>query len=203
MRVNIERKEIGQYEFPSGVRKRAIEVEYSGITIRCAKRINHKKQALAIDDILRLISLIPKKIRTVLKAIELDEGRNPDDAYWAETYNLKGFRAFAMSGRGSITFFQNQGFKNAKSTEDAKQYAIPAGLHEVGHNLAISAFSSSMPPTEWIQEANRTNSYVSSYASVSPAEDFAETFVMYILQPGKLDSESYNIRREIMERIVR
>ncbi|MCA9793523.1 MAG: hypothetical protein KC910_17050, partial [Candidatus Eremiobacteraeota bacterium] len=54
-------------------------------------------------------SQIPEHLRGQAQTVVIENGRNPADASWAETYHIPGFTSAATAGDGTITFWNGVG----------------------------------------------------------------------------------------------
>ncbi len=61
-------------------------------------------------------------------------------------------------------------------------------FHEIGHFVFFLAIGSRIKK-RWVTEVFPSSPCVTAYASVSPWEDFAETYAYYVLHPGDLEKE--------------
>lgn len=120
---------------------------------------------------------LPKTLRALSqKTIAFVNYANPDDAYWQQIYT-NFTRSLATSGE-EITFYQNGGVSN-ETLRDAY-------MHEIAHNIDLDLlggkrFSESSAYADIMSADNKTNGLVSPtlYGRNSPAEDFAESVMMY------------------------
>jgi hypothetical protein len=75
----------------------------------------------------KLVGEVPREILDHTNQIRVVRGQDEKyDRYWEKRYNIPGFKAAAMGGGGSITFF------------GGKPYTDGALFHEVAHNLYVN-----------------------------------------------------------------
>lgn len=123
-----------------------------------------------------LYDQIPLRLRGVLKTIEINNGRNPQDEYWEKTYNMKGFLSAATGGEGQIHFWN--GHRNM--WDDTFHHEVG---HLVGQRLSTK---NTMWPDGWEDAIAADGKTVTDYSKASPAEDFAESWSAYTrLKAGK------------------
>lgn len=123
-----------------------------------------------------LYDQMPQRLRGVLKTIEINNGANPQDAYWEQTYNMKGFVS-AATGGGEVIHFWN-GDRNM--WDDVFHHEVG---HLVGQRLSTK---NTMWPDGWEEAIAADGKTVTDYSKASPAEDFAESWSTYTrLKAGK------------------
>lgn len=123
-----------------------------------------------------LYDQVPARLRGVLKTVDIEDGANPQDAYWAETYKMPNFVSAASASQGVTHFWNGQ-----RSLWDDTFH------HEFGHSLgqALST-KNGFTPDGW-EEAIASDAVTpTDYSKASPAEDFAESWSAYIrVKEGK------------------
>lgn len=127
------------------------------------------------------LSQVPGALACSVKTIEVKDGPNPQDAYWAQQYNMPGFRSAATGGSGTITFYN--GTDNLLNPTMGQNYFH----HEYGHNIG-QRFSSDreLVPDNWETAVREDGEVATNYAKSSPSEAFAEAWATYQdLQSGK------------------
>jgi len=58
-------------------------------------------------------------------------------------------------------------------------------FHEIGHHVYFKIITQQLK-MRWVKEICRNDKFITEYASRNAAEDFAETYVSYLLNPDKL-----------------
>jgi hypothetical protein len=112
---------------------------------------------------------VPEAILKSTRQIVFTDQRNQSDAYWEERYNIPGFESAATGGDGSIVVYSGRGMSRGTLA------------HEAGHNMATKKWNTTTPPTtSKFAQAALHEGAVSSYASASSAEDFAESVRLYV-----------------------
>lgn len=147
----------------------------------------------ALDEITNYYSQQPENVRGAVHTINIEEGQNPADDYWAEEYDIPDFTSAATGGGGQINFWNGTRYLG----EDVFD-------HEFGHNVgnavrneqneesnplqdyvnrfkdALSGDAASQNvPRGYSEAANSDNNSVSDYGDNAIAEDFAETYQAY------------------------
>lgn len=77
-------------------------------------------------------------------------------------------------------------------------------FHELGHHVYFKVISQSLK-MRWVKKISRNDKHISKYASRNAAEDFAETYASYLLEPDKLKNIplKYNfIRKHIFKDVA-
>ena len=133
------------------------------------------QDAWEVAQAFHLWAMIPVPLRSALKTITVADGPNPTDAYWAEAYKNPEFTSAATGGNGATNFWHGTKFMK-------EEYF----LHEFGHVLGQTySTSNALIPDGWADAMAADNRTVTRYGENSPAEDFAESFMVYLkLQKG-------------------
>jgi len=166
LRVVGEEEDLGDYSFSSGVTARA---DRRMVEIR-GRRLPMILPNREDDFGIRLIALItaqdglgpvPPHHIVLIRRIVLDPGERPDAA--ADT----GYD-------GTVTLY----WRSANGGREAQRIMI----HEVGHLVSFQA-STTSPDfwTRWQQAAREDDAAVSVYGTTNQLEDFAETYLMFIV----------------------
>ncbi|MDB5098843.1 MAG: hypothetical protein JWM80_3264 [Cyanobacteria bacterium RYN_339] len=129
-----------------------------------------ERETWAVAQAFQLRTEIPAAMRGALKQVKIEPGANPMDAQWAETYHTPGFKSAATGGNGQTTFWSG--------TENLQEEYF---LHEFGHVLGQTySTKNTMVPDGWEDAIAADPTTVTDYAKSSPAEDFAESFWVYL-----------------------
>lgn len=140
---------------------------------------------------------VPAEHRGVLRGVQLVEGANPKDAYWAEQYNTPGFVSGATGGMGGITVWNGQTPKPTTVAHEFGHNVDPhlGGLAGMGSDspqweavASLDAVSSSAWSgkyvetrlTEFVKPVHLGEGGVTSYGNNSPGEDFAESVRLWL-----------------------
>jgi hypothetical protein len=120
--------------------------------------------------------LDPEIFAKSLKNIYLFNESNPHDFYWAQKYNMPGFKSFMTGGNNGILMWEiekNFDMKYATSREQLHSSIT----HEFGHCVGRTFDSQKAFPSEWRDYTARTG-WTSSYSreTRSLAENFADSF---------------------------
>jgi hypothetical protein len=128
------------------------------------------RESWAVAQAFHLWAEIPPAMRGVLHQVRIEPGANPQDEEWAKTYNSPGFKSAATGGNGQTTFWSG--------TDNLQEEYF---LHEFGHVLGQTYSSkNAMTPDGWDEAIAADNAVPTDYAKSSPAEDFAESFWLYL-----------------------
>lgn len=127
----------------------------------------------------------PPHLRDALEQVVIENGGNPQDPYWEEEYDIPGFTSAATGGNGTITFYHgtrniNQDIfdhemghlagEKIEGEQDSWLDRIIDEVTDAPHNV----------PEGWEDAAREDGNHVSDYATNSSAEDFAETYQVYL-----------------------
>lgn len=156
--------------------KKVYEVTLDGgasFQVRLPEKMGAKSNT--IGEIADYVSQTPKGLRPAVDTVTVQEGANPQDAYWAKQYNMPGFTSAATGGGGNVTFWHGTKYLNRDTMN-----------HEMGHNIAqatninkgVRTADLNIPPG-WAKAASEDKKRVSKYASAHIDEDFAETWRAY------------------------
>ena len=140
------------------------------------------------------------------KDIYVVDYRNPKDAYWEETYKIKGFRSYATGGK-DITFYAYK--------EHDPDYVTRTLCHEGGHfvDTTIGRESNGSLSERWAKAAeddieksgeNAVSDYAKNVLEAQPGnyvEDFADSCADYIVMHGDFAKRFPN-RTEILKDII-
>ena len=142
----------------------------------------------AVEEIAKLTDYYtqtPEHLRDSLKQVVVENGRNPNDEYWAEVYDIPGFTSGATGGNGTMTFYH--GTKNiVQALFDHEMGHIAGQKSEGEQDQWLDGFfewitgAPQNVPEGWQEAAKKDGNHVSDYATKSPSEDFAETYRFYI-----------------------
>ncbi|WP_257457752.1 putative zinc-binding metallopeptidase [Archangium lipolyticum] len=172
--------DVKDFDFRSGKAdaiKYEVEVDGKKIPVYMPKTPDKSAGVIhSIDEVAKGLAALPASSRALVKQVVVDGKQNPDDAYWARTYNDPNFRSYMTAGaEGSITVYPSQ----TKMTQD---YLDGTMIHETGHTLSMQKWGSQDSDKRWDdwKAAAKSDGLVASgYAKASPGEDFAETLLIY------------------------
>lgn len=131
-----------------------------------------------LDDVANALASLPAQSRERIERVDVNPQGNPDDAYWAEKYDMPGFRSYMTAGaEGVVSIYPSEGHAPG-------QDSLNGGLsHEVGHIVS----GQDMDEPEWAAWETAMagdGQSVSDYADSSRGEDFAETYTLYMSVVG-------------------
>lgn len=155
------------------------------------------------------IKSIPIELKSLLKRINIENERNPNDLYWRIAYSSNHNSAAACSQEeGIIYIYQYENneidFLNQNITSMYRTLT-----HELGHaydyhyasewGVETRTISSSQLWLDAMKKNRELNSWVSvsEYGANDPREDFAETIFYYLLGTDYLDKFLY--RKKLLD----
>lgn len=123
-----------------------------------------------------LVAQVPARHVKTLKTVIIHNGPNPQDEYWAKTYNWPGFSSGATASMGVIHFWNG----NRNMSDDTFH-------HEFGHLLGQRlSKDNGYVPEGWEDAIKADAKAPTSYSGASPTEDFAESWAMFMrVKAGK------------------
>jgi hypothetical protein len=140
--------------------------------------------AFEVGEAIVLLSQIPGPLRPVLHEMAIDNGSDPDDPTFAKQFGLASFTSAATGGNAGMTFWHGD-----------NNLAPGVFFHEFGHSLG-QQFSTkhTMVPDGWEEAIAKDGRTVTEYAKTDADEDFAETWMTYLLirngQPPRLGPQT-------------
>lgn len=157
----------------------------------------------ALRDVVNTLQSLPPESLTSVQAIVMNPVKNPDDAWFAQQFNMPGFTS-AMTAGGSDR--QIHVYPSTTVTASLQSF-----VHEVGHLVSIDAFGSvdsSTPGWDvWRNAVANDVISVSRYATEKTHEDFAETYSLYMSSKGTPRHDEYRAlmpsRFAILDEIAR
>jgi hypothetical protein len=157
-----------------------------------------------IQDIAKALATVPAESLEFVKGVDVDPGQNPDDAYWATTYNTPGFRSYMVSGPdGRISVFP-------QDESIPQEYVDSSLIHETGHVFSLGTWGTTHDSEGWKRwgaAADNDDSHVSNYARDSIDEDFAETVTLYAEVKGTPEEANarklYSNRFDIIDELIK
>lgn len=178
-----------------------------GIKYNIPSNIDKSKQNLTVFDINKIISTMPKKLRSVVKEVNIYDTKNPLDPFWTIAYNKANFVSAATGGSSRINIYSPSSLGNRSSSffnrflgKDISDTIFKTIYHESGHCFddSLNKISNSI---EWEQAISEDISAPSSYCKASKSEDFAESIAFYILNREEF-SKNFPNRAKILDRIL-
>ncbi|MGE0495356.1 MAG: hypothetical protein AB7S38_39485 [Vulcanimicrobiota bacterium] len=125
-------------------------------------------------------SQIPEHLRGQAQTVIIENGRNPADASWAETYGIPGFTSAATAGGGTITFWNGVGNLTEQTFNHEMGHLIGERRTPAERQLEQQFGPWGRWPRGWEQAAQADGNHVSEYATHATAEDFAESWAHYL-----------------------
>jgi len=137
-----------------------------------------KQHAVKIGLVVALIDRLPAYHLTQLREITYDPRQltiqNPDERLGHTLLSAKG------------VYLQHKRMVAIFDTEDQAVFRHTL-YHEIGHHVYFVVIGQELKHT-WVTAICRYDSFITDYASVNAAEDFAESYVNYLLAPNELMS---------------
>lgn len=137
----------------------------------------------SVNDVVTSLRSLPDLGRRQIREVQLNPSPNPQDVIWQHTPGYSPTHvSFMTSGSDRIVriFPQPVTLSAPVSTESIRTGSM---LHEAGHVISESAWGRDSHGARWRRWRNAMASdrlTVSRYARASPADDFAETWAVYI-----------------------
>jgi hypothetical protein len=130
-----------------------------------------------LEQVAQGLAALPASSRALVKQVDVDPARNPDDAYFAQRFDEPDLRSYMSAGAaGIITLYPTQEPQSQSTLDNAL-------IHETGHILSQQAWGNGTNPDSrwdtWRTASQNDGILASRYAAESPGEDFSETLVIY------------------------
>jgi hypothetical protein len=151
-----------------------------------------QQETQKLQDIASQLRRLPPEAVTHIHAIIINPEANPEDAQWAERFNIPGLQS-CMSAR--------EGTHDVTVYIDDLSRAVQQFTHEVGHFVAEAFFGEATNKSAlgkwdaWIAAQESDVVSVSQYAKKSEGEDFAETYSLYMTTKN---TDRHDIFRNLM-----
>jgi hypothetical protein len=145
-----------------------------------------------IGEVVDILSRGPEQVRRMVKEVHVNPGRNPEDSYWAKQpgYAKKDFRSYMTAGAdGIVDIYPSPNPHNADS-------ARTSIAHESGHTVSQKLWGDNTKNQGWKpwRDAMKSdNLSPSTYGKSSPAEDFAESWALFMEVRGRPREEELRI----------
>lgn len=137
-----------------------------------------KTQTFTIDEIEDAVARLPAASRDVAEDVTMNPVVNPEDAYWAATYNSPDFHSFMTAdAAGHITIYPS-----VDGTKESQDYASGTMIHETGHTWGYKRWGTDTTKGGWLAWRAAMAKDVASpsgYATQDITEDLAETIQVY------------------------
>jgi hypothetical protein len=135
----------------------------------------------SIEDTTRALAMLPVASRALVKEVSLDPVRNPQDEFWARTYNQPNFSSYMTCGaQGHVDVYPTSGPSDFK-------YMADTMVHETGHAWSNAKWGDDGQADAWKgwREAIAKDGIPpSEYAMNAPEEDVAESTALYLAMKG-------------------
>lgn len=136
---------------------------------------------------------LPENLSRHTRQVVFSVQANKNDAYWKVQYNNPHHVSIATGGDGSIVVYRGDKIDRGNLT------------HEMGHNLAMAKYGSTMPPalSDFGKAATSGEKPTSDYGRNSRDEDFAESVQDYLKFNHSNMLSSHPRRAEVIGRLMR
>jgi len=177
--------EVADYNFRSGkatALKYEVEIGGKKIPVYMPKNPDGKIGKFpTIDEVAKGLASLPESSRKLVTSVNVNPGKNPDDAMWAG--KLKNFSGSYMTAypSGQVDVYPT---KNTIS----QSYLDGTMIHETGHTLSAQKWgdddSKGAGWKSWKDAMAADKNQVSDYGSNNPSEDFSEALQQYMTYKG-------------------
>lgn len=171
-----------QFEFPgdtsaSAATKYIAQVAGRKVPVYMPTSVPAGQSVPSVQQIAAALGAVPAKQLDSVQQVVVSPNANPNDAYWAQQYNMPGFQSAATGGASGLTFYPQ-----SHSWDQA--FVDSTAIHEGGHAYSAALWSDPAVKAKWQAAIVSDDLAPSTYAEASPAEDFSESLVMYSLSKG-------------------
>lgn len=152
-----------------------------------------KQKIISIKEISRAIEILPDNHLQGLRVVIYDPEKKIKKL---DRFKYFFFRRFHPTRRFSIGEYLNKGIVIYEF--DSKKLFYEILYHEIGHYVFYRIIGAKLK-NEWIEKISPNSNYVSNYALKTTREDFAETYMHFILYGNILRGnikEKYNFMNE-------
>ena len=181
---------VTRFEFSSGTKPaRYYEIDIDGRTVRVLESAQPHDPKLFLhtpDDVRRALEMMPKQARDQIKEIQIDSERSRWDPHWQREFKNPNHRSYmtADSANGVVSVHPTEG-------RAPVEHMASSLVHEAGHidsfrrwtpfhsDDAKHRITADPQWTPWKDAMTNDRVAASSYAKNNPAEDFAESYVLY------------------------
>ncbi|MDF0606977.1 hypothetical protein HZU77_015195 [Neisseriaceae bacterium TC5R-5] len=126
------------------------------------------------EQVAAALGTVPAKQLETIKQMTINPVQNPDDAYWAQQYNMPDFSSGATGGNNGVTFYPSRGKWSQNSLDSTM-------IHESDHTYSQVLWANLAEKERWKNIVKSDKNTPSNYAEASVEEDFSESLVMYSL----------------------
>lgn len=144
----------------------------------------------SIDEVAKGLAALPEQNRNLVKSVQINPDRNPDDTYWEKQYNTPGFRSYMTAGAdGQVDIYPT-------TTKIAQEYVDKSMIHETGHIWSGQNWGNDNDKRwdDWNKAIKSDPGIASKYAKSSSSEDFSEALVIYQLVRGTPAEAGYRLQ---------
>ena len=135
-----------------------------------------EQNIVSVDEVVAAVARLPDAHLVGLKELVYDPNRT-----FLEQVD---YRQWFHVARSKGTFVQNHRKIMVFDFDSSAQFHHIL-YHEIGHYVFYLVLDSKIKK-RWVTELYPNSQHVSDYASRNASEDFAESYAMYLLQPGVL-----------------
>jgi len=176
--------EVANYAFASGnapALKYQVEIGGKTIDVYYPKNVDPTiGKTHTIDQVAKGLAALPESSRNLITKVQVNPGKNPDDAYWATKY--KDFAGSYMTAgkEGTVNVYPTK-------TLQSQSYLDGTMIHETGHILSQQKWGTDYSGADWQKwtaAGTADGNQVSTYGNNSPGEDFSEALQQYMTYKG-------------------
>jgi len=200
--------EVADHQFKNGkfpALKYEIEIDGKKVEVYYPKNPDSKIGSFhSVDQIAKGLAALPDSSRSLIKYVNVNPDKNPEDAEYAKKY--KNFAGSYMAA-GAAGILQIYPTKNAMT----QSYLDGTMIHETGHTLSLQKWGDDYSKGDgwknWKDAIAADKNQVSDYGNNSPGEDFSEALQQYMTYKGtKYEADARKLwpnRYAIIDKMVK
>ena len=148
----------------------------------------------AVDQTARALSRVDDGVRTLIKTVVLNPVENPDDAIWRATPGFSSTHTSFMTARTTDNTVHIYPSSATWTGEALERVLAGSFTHEAAHLLQPLVKADRTLQALWTTATtSKIDLHASSYAFSNDAEDFAESFTIYMTTKGAPSHEAYRV----------
>lgn len=204
-KATVGEKQAGTHQFPGDAAPTPANIYNVNVNgqnvqvIEPAGALGPGKFLPSVDQVASSLGAVPPGQLASINQVVLSPNQNPDDAYWAQQYDMPGFTSAATGGNNGVTFYPSSSALPQENVDSTM-------IHEGGHTYSQGLWSDAQQKADWENAIAADDQAPSQYSESAPTEDFSESLVMYTLAKGTpceaLARSIYPNRFKVLDRIL-